>query len=115
MKIDRVLVHSKYNGKCAYCGKDITVKDMQVDHVIPKRCAASYPDIDINGYDNLNPSCRRCNHYKRAEKLEQFRITMKTLHERVSKIYIAKVGIDYGIVTITPFDGLFHFEKTPTP
>jgi hypothetical protein len=34
----REQVHKKYNGKCAYCGIDITYKQMQVDHAIPQSC-----------------------------------------------------------------------------
>ena len=37
MKIDRQKVYDKYNGHCAYCGKPITIKDNQVDHILPKR------------------------------------------------------------------------------
>src|SRR5687767_12593405 len=101
----RHLVYSKYNGRCAYCGNPIEFKNMQVDHIWP---------ICGQGSDNLcnlNPSCRRCNHYKRASTLENFRLQMMTLHERISADYITKVGIDYGIVTIKPFDGKFYFEK----
>lgn len=29
----RELVYAKYNGHCAYCGSEITLKDMQVDHI----------------------------------------------------------------------------------
>lgn len=31
----RELVYKKYNGHCAYCGKKISMKDMQVDHLVP--------------------------------------------------------------------------------
>lgn len=34
-KIDRKAVYAKYNGHCAYCGRKIEYKDMQVDHLIP--------------------------------------------------------------------------------
>ena len=36
-KIDRQKVWEKYNGRCAYCGKEIALKDMQVDHIKPRR------------------------------------------------------------------------------
>lgn len=105
MKIDRLSVWNKYNGYCAYCGKEISVKDMQVDHIIPVRNGGT------DKIANLNPSCRRCNHYKRASSLESFRKKLKTIHERIRENYIVKVGIDYGIVEIIPFDGIFYFEK----
>jgi len=34
-KINRELVHSKFGGRCAYCGVEITIKQMQVDHIVP--------------------------------------------------------------------------------
>lgn len=56
-KLSRQKVYEKYGGRCAYCGKAIQYKDMQVDHVIPLR---RYGDDSLL---NLNPSCRSCNHY----------------------------------------------------
>ena len=56
MRVDRQKVYEKYNGHCAYCGKAIAIRDMQVDHILPKRNGGT-DDID-----NLNPSCRLCNH-----------------------------------------------------
>ena len=35
-KIDRAKVHQKYKGYCGYCGKVITLKEMQVDHMKPR-------------------------------------------------------------------------------
>jgi len=113
-KIDRLRVHEKCNGHCSYCGKEITVKEMQVDHVVPqwKQKDPRYykVDIDINSFENLMPACRRCNHYKRGDGLESFRESMKTLHKRISDNYINKVGLDFGIMTLTPFSGTFYFE-----
>jgi hypothetical protein len=113
-KEQRIKVYNKYSGHCAYCGKEISLKDMQVDHIVPKRAHPLYL-IDlpngVDGADNLNPSCRRCNHYKRAENLETFRKMLKTLHERTQIIYINKVAEDYGIIKVNPWDGKFYFER----
>jgi len=126
-KQDREKVYNKYNGRCAYCGNKIEYKDMQVDHIFPKNKAHwlkspamremyselhNMPDSEnIDDFNNLNPSCRRCNHYKRAYTLNQFRGEMLTIHERIQKQYLDKIGIDYGIIVIKPFDGKFYFEK----
>ena len=101
----REKVWLKFNKHCAYCGKEIEYKDMQIDHMIPKAFNGN------NDFENLMPSCRRCNHYKREENLEGFRRLMKTLHERIQNQYTAKVAIDYGIIKIKPFNGTFYFEK----
>ncbi len=109
----RMQVYEKYNGHCAYCGKEIEFKDMQVDHIRPQRewIEGLVEGKDINSIENLNPSCRRCNHYKRANPLEIFRYMLKSLHERVRKVYICKVAEDYGIIKIEPWDGKFYFER----
>ena len=102
----RQRVWLKYNKHCGYCGKLLEYRDMQVDHIHAKRYAGT------DRFENLMPSCRRCNHYKRTRDLEQFRLLIKTLHERVQDQYITKVAIDYGIVKIKPFSGWFYFEKS---
>lgn len=106
-KKDRIDVYGKYGGHCGYCGKIILVGEMQIDHINPKWSAK---DVSVFHFDNLMPSCRRCNHYKREKDLEQFREFMMTLHERIVNDYKNKVAIDYGIISIQPFNGIFYFE-----
>ena len=122
-KIERIKVYNKYGGRCSYCGTDIEYKDMQVDHLFPQRLAHLYTmsvsrkkygciGDNIDSFENLMPSCRRCNHYKRAYTLEEFRTLMKSLHKRISSHYINKVAIDYNIITLKPFYGKFYFEQS---
>ena len=117
----RQSVYNKYGGRCAYCGKEITYKEMQVDHLFPKCLAHLYTSSwsiltdnligeSVEDFSNLMPSCRRCNHYKRAYRLEEFRDMMVTIHKRIAENYICKVGLDYGIIIIKPFSGKFYFE-----
>lgn len=122
MKIDRTQVHAKYNGHCGYCGKEIKLKEMQVDHMNPKCLRklnlAIFEDVIVDKTDdieNLMPTCRRCNHYKRASTVEQFRESMKTIHTRLERLYTHKVALDYGIVEIKPFNGIFYFEQVTNP
>ena len=106
MKIDRKAVWQKYGGRCAYCGCEITINEMQVDHVKPKRIGGS------DDMDNLKPSCRLCNHYKRAMSLEEFRTwALGELVGRLRKIYIVRVAEKYGMITINNYDKKFYFEK----
>ncbi len=104
-KAERMQAYEKYDGRCAYCGKKIEYKDMQVDHIVPKLKGGK------NEINNYNPACRRCNHYKDTFDIEQFRQMLKTMHERTQKIYINKVAEDYGIIQIKPWDGVFYFER----
>jgi hypothetical protein len=50
MKINRLEVYNKCNGHCAYCGKDITLKQMQVDHKEP--IFRNYTDDELKRYIN---------------------------------------------------------------
>lgn len=45
-KEDRLKIYRKYDGHCAYCGKSIEYKDMQVDHLVPKNrgCYSRWSD-----------------------------------------------------------------------
>lgn len=107
-------MHQKFGGRCAYCGSSIAYKDMQIDHYLPQCKEKFYSrrfKKDVHAEENLMPSCRRCNHYKRARTPKQFRELMSSLHERLEAIYILKVAVGFGMATIRPFDGLFYFEK----
>ena len=110
----REKIYQKFNGRCAYCGRKITLKEMQVDHYYPKRMPSlslAYGGFDVESFENMMPSCRACNHYKRDDLPENFRNKMKTLHERLEKIYLVRVAINFGIVKIKPFAGEFYFEQ----
>jgi len=108
--INRLDVLNKYERHCAYCGKVITLKTMQVDHIIPKS-RSQHMNISVNDFSNLNPACKSCNYYKTSYTIEEFRHLIKTLHDRIVIPYINRVAIDYGVITVTPFDGIFYFEK----
>lgn len=108
-KAERFQVYNKYGGHCAYCGKKIEYKDMQVDHIDPQRL---YIDKKVaDRIENLNPSCRQCNHYKRAHSLKTYRELIRELHTKVQGIYLCKVAKDYGVIKVEPWDGKFYFER----
>lgn len=104
-KKTRIAVWQKYDCRCAYCGEPLHYKEMQVDHILPPKRGGE------DDFENYNPSCRQCNFYKSDFTLEEFREQLKTLHLRISKPFIARLGVKYGIIQITPFDGKFYFEK----
>ena len=56
-----------------------------------------------------------CNHYKRAADIETFRyVLFGGLIKRLMKIYIFRVALDYGMITINGWDKKFYFEKDGT-
>lgn len=101
----RIAVWQKYDCRCAYCGESLHYQEMQVDHILPIKRGGK------DEIENYNPSCRACNFYKSDFTIEEFREQMKTLHERILKPFIARLGAKYGIIEIKPFDGKFFFEK----
>ena len=105
----RERVWNKYSRRCAYCGNKLRYKDMQVDHLIPRRGGRANKGV-VEKFENYMPSCWRCNNYKRNRSLETFRRLLKTLHKRLDKLYLVKVAHDYGMLAVTKFDGVFWFE-----
>lgn len=121
-KAEREAVYNKFGNRCSYCGKPLEYKKMQVDHLFPKCLGHQYGDRyyrekynlqgdTVDSFENLMPSCRRCNHYKRSYKLEDFRKMIKTLNDRLFKNYIAKVALDFGTVAKVEWNGKFYFER----
>lgn len=107
-KETRQAVYAKYNGRCAYCGREIAYKDMQVDHFVAKRGWNESGSDDIS---NLMPSCRMCNHYKRANTLETFRRYIQEIPRKLRENYIYKVGVVYGNVVENKKPIVFYFEQ----
>lgn len=101
----REKVLNKYGKKCAYCGCDINLKEMQVDHIHPKANGG----LDL--LENYNPSCRQCNFYKGTFTIEGFREQMQTLHKRLMKPFINRLAVKYGILIYKPFNNKFWFEE----
>lgn len=95
-----------YNGHCAYCGKQIELKDMQVDHAKP---------LKIGGEDEISnymPSCRSCNHYKATLDVEGFRKYLSGIHKRLMRDSVAyQVAERFGIVKHMSDDVKFFFEE----
>ena len=117
-KKEREAIYNKYNGHCAYCGKEIEYKDMQVDHIIPQRRATAkagrgrVPLDVVEDPSNLICSCRSCNHYKRAHSLETFRRYIEEIPMKLSRDnYIYKVGLRYNLIEEHPRKIKFYFEQ----
>lgn len=120
----RQQVYDKYNGHCAYCGKEIDYKDMQVDHIVPYMWSVygtkeqrepienMIKDGSMDGIDNLMPSCRACNFYKGMTDLEGFRDNIKErLQKSCCSTFQTRLAMQYGIMTFNEWDGKFYFEK----
>lgn len=102
----RESVHAKYKGACAYCGCEITLKTMQIDHIIPKVNGGT------NDFENLNPSFRVCNNWKSFHDVELFR---REIAAQVERLYLRssnyRIARKYGLIAETGKDVSFYFER----
>ncbi len=106
---ERLQVYEKCNGHCAYCGCELPLKDMQVDHIIP---LALINDDKSETFLNYLPACRSCNHYKSAMSLETFRRMIERMPDVLMRDSVTyKNAVRFGLVTPTPHKVEFYFEK----
>lgn len=104
-KAVRQQVYEKYEGHCAYCGRIIEYKDMQIDHL------EAYWKGGEDDISNYMPACRRCNHYKRGNSLEGWRRMIEGIPDKLmSNEYIYRVALDFNLVNPTLHKVKFYFE-----
>jgi 5-methylcytosine-specific restriction endonuclease McrA len=119
MKINRQEVYNKCSGHCAYCGKEITIKEMQVDHIQPhwhtlteQQATKAKITKGSHDIDNLNPSCSRCNKWKSTYSLETFRdIIQKSIDRLERDTPNFRLARDYNLLNVTENKVIFYFEK----
>lgn len=105
-KRERQVVYDKCGGHCAYCGAELPISRMQVDHVDP---------IALTGedtLDNMLPSCRSCNNYKHTLTLEKFRQAIERWPEVLARDNVTyRNAIRFGMVEPRPHKVMFFFER----
>lgn len=103
----RQKVYDMYNGHCAYCGCELELKDMQIDHIIPKYLGG---EDDIVNY---RPSCRMCNFYKGTNSVESFRRNLTDMLMRnVRRPFQYRMALKYGLVKEDVKPIIFYYEQT---
>ena len=110
----REAVYLKYDGHCAYCGKKLTHKEYQVDHLIPiqRERFGKYTEDQLERFENYMPACRVCNHYKRAHSLETFRRYIEEIPLKLDRdSYIYRIGKKYKLIEEHPRKIKFYFEE----
>ena len=111
-KKQRLQVYNKYKGHCAYCGREITYKEMQVDHIQPKYIFGSkLPKEELESISNYNPSCRMCNYRKGTLSINEFREEIRLQAERAMNTFQNKMSMAYGLLDYHPEKKIkFYFE-----
>ena len=98
-------VYEMYGGHCAYCGKEIDIKEMQVDHI---------QSVYLGGVDeleNYRPACRSCNFYKSTMSVEGLREQLGLIVGRLEKLFIFRLALAYGVIQLTGRPVKFYFEE----
>jgi len=106
-KLKKTKVYDKFKGKCAYCGKKLSLETMHIDHVCPKNSGGS------NQIENLFPSCPECNASKVIKSLDDFRLHLMLSNSKFFGIinYKQWQGLNEHSVFINLPVHLFYFEK----
>ena len=110
-KKTRQFVYDKLGGHCAYCGKKIEIKDMQIDHVYPLKLQyKTFDDLDV--VENMLPACRKCNRYKYTLTLSKFRKRIEELTENLERNSVAyRNAVSFNQVIPNKHKQEFYFEK----
>lgn len=104
-KKERQAVFDRMKGHCAYCGCEITLSEMQVDHVMPLRKGG--PDT----LENMLPACRSCNHYKSTLTVQQFRDTVERMPYRLMKNNATfRNAVRFGLASSNPHMSYFSLN-----
>lgn len=114
-KKTREQVYSMFDGRCAYCGRRISLEAMQVDHIVSHMSNGGEDTVD-----NYYPACQVCNRVKSALTMEQFRANVRDcarIHHKPGRRYLEadsdKIAEYYGLLgddwKEKPI--VFYFEK----
>lgn len=107
----RHIVIEKYNYKCAYCGVDITLKTMHIDHIKPLLRSESGSRKGDNTIENYNPACAPCNISKSSFDLEVWRNEIQLKLNRIERDSSTYRNLRrFGLVGVLKTDVKFYFE-----
>lgn len=110
-KMVRGNVYAKYNGHCAYCGCEISLQEMRVDHHI-----AYMGEGGEDSLDNYYPSCEVCNRVKSNMSIVGFKKAIQhrgEIHRKRKHPIMAdsdKIAIKYDL-TEKDHEITFYYEK----
>ncbi|OQA82120.1 MAG: HNH endonuclease [bacterium ADurb.Bin236] len=103
---ERESVFRKCGGRCAYCGCELSYKEMTVDHVEPLHQGGK------DELENMLPACRSCNHRKSSSTVESYRRQVESflkVLERDSVTY--RNAVRFGLIIPNPHRVKFYFEE----
>lgn len=87
IKFNRINLWLRDAGRCQYCGEEISLRSLTIDHVIPKSLSGK------TTWENTVVSCFRCNQKKQNRTPEQAGMRLLTKPAKPS-ILQSRLGID---------------------
>lgn len=102
---ERQTVLDRFCGRCAYCGKQITMQELNVDHLVPLRKGGE------DRLYNMYPSCRSCNQAKSTLDIEQFREFVQTAYQRAKQKPFFRIADAVGRTCERETPVRFYFES----
>jgi 5-methylcytosine-specific restriction endonuclease McrA len=107
MKPNRLNIFNKFAGHCAYCGIELDLCNMHIDHQVPQVSSRD----DVHTEKNYFPACPICNGWKHSDNLESFR---RSIQQQVRKCrdYSRnfRMAERYGLVREVEKPIVFYFE-----
>jgi hypothetical protein len=86
------LILQKTDGRCYYCGKELKLSNLNIDHIFPKLKGGK------RNIENLAPVCKSCNSSKGSKTLEEYRSYLckkKLKNNPLSIPYFSELQISY--------------------
>ncbi|WP_201595360.1 HNH endonuclease [Psychrobacter vallis] len=120
-KAQRAELKNKYDGRCSYCGVELSTR-WQADHFVPivrnwitlngKKLYTDCVNPENDCIENMMPSCGPCNNDKSSLSLEDWREAIKHKVFTLNNSHpIYQKAKRYGLVVETDIDVVFWFEK----
>lgn len=104
-KKQRFSFWEKADRRCVYCGKELELSEMQIDHLFPlNRGGEDEPE-------NLVCACRLCNWYKQSLTVDLFRAQISGIPERLRKNPAFRIAERYGLITVNQKHVTFGIDK----
>lgn len=115
----RRAIYLKYDGKCAYCGTELTSSNFTIDHIEPLRRGYSNTELDRykihrgkNCAENYNPCCFSCNSSKSTYTLERWRDEISKKFDRLKRdVPGYNLLYRFGLITEHKDGVTFYFER----
>ena len=111
----RAFIHAETGGLCIYCGRQVTLKEFTMDHIVPKKGNGK------GRKENLVCCCAACNALKGSMTIRAFRASMdpeqrRQMNTRINELYRGRfIGADkkellMGRVLMESYRRTFHFS-----